>query len=76
MSATKDKFPQKYESRDQGQFLGGSQGQIPLVKIILHVGDQGVISRGLRGAEPPNFCINLAFQSASTLLPMFCMVLL
>jgi len=49
----------------------------------------GVISRGLRGAEPPckhlcsfwglsppNVCINLAFQSTFALLPIFCMVLL
>ena len=50
----------------------------------------GVISRGLRGGAPLlkflpicggtlhslNFCTTLAFQSALTLLPTFCIVLL
>ena len=46
---------------------GAKGGSAPLAKIVAHFGGSASLT---------NCCINLAFQSALTLLPIFCMVLL
>ena len=56
-------------------------GDMRLKARMIYMGTQGAESPCYNycscwGLSPPNFCINLAFQNALTLLPMCCIVLL